>query len=141
MYRQAAYTILKRFACRVAQTASQAYTMHGSKQKPLEIFNSYASNSVYAGYISGYPGQDESCPLKQSLWNNLEGYVLKDTPSTSLGQVAKLLFEPIRCAVREKAFGSFSPVTRHMVTFPVTLGGMNRAHYKKSFETLAKGMC
>ena len=34
-------------------------------------------------YTSGYPGQDESCLLQESRWNILEGYALKDTPSTS----------------------------------------------------------
>ena len=41
---------------------------------------------------------------------------------------------------REKAFGIFSPVTRHTVTFSVTLCRMNLAHYKKAFGTFSKGM-
>ena len=38
---------------------------------------------------------------------------------------------------REKAFGSFSPVTWRTVTLPVTLGRMNLAHYKKAFGRLS----
>ena len=38
---------------------------------------------MHGRYISGYPGQDECCSLQESIWNILEAYVLKDTPSTT----------------------------------------------------------
>ena len=38
---------------------------------------------MQALHTCGYPGHDESCSLLENRWNILEGYPLKDTPSTS----------------------------------------------------------
>ena len=91
-------------------------------------------------YISSYPGQDESYPLRQSFWNILEGSVLKDMPSTSQVELHKLLLSLYDVRFERKTLGSFQPVTRHTVTFLVTLGRMDLAHYKKAFGTFSKGM-
>ena len=83
-YRHAAYTILKSFAWRVAQTAFRAYMTSGSREKAYERFSPVTCQFPYMHrYTSGYPRQDESCPLQQSCWNILKGYTLKDMPSIS----------------------------------------------------------
>ena len=47
-----------------------------------KFFARDALNSPHARYTSGYPGQDASCLPLELCWNILEGYKLKDTPST-----------------------------------------------------------
>ena len=59
------------------------------------------------------------------------------------GELHKLLFEPIRCVVREnkplKFFASYSPNSRACtVKLQVTLGTMNLAHYLTSAGTFSK---
>ena len=83
-YRHAAYTILKSFAWRVVQTALQAYTPRHSREKAFGYFSPVTiSIPCTHSNFSASPGQDETYPLLLSLWNILERYTLKDTPSTS----------------------------------------------------------
>ena len=58
---------------------SSLYNGRLERKSLWKFLASYAPH----GYFSGYPGQDESGPLHESLWNILEGYALKDIPSRS----------------------------------------------------------
>ena len=55
-----------------------------SREKGIGNFSAVTSWIAWMQVIlPGYPRQDESCPLLEHHWNILEGYTLKDTPSTS----------------------------------------------------------
>ena len=104
-------------------TAFQAYTTHDSREKAFEKFLPVTRRIPCTHrYISGYPGQDESCPLQQSFWNILEGYALKDTPPHDGSSCTNCFLSLYEVWFERKAFGSFTPVMRCTVTFPVTLG-------------------
>ena len=82
-YRHAAYANSKSLAWRIVQTAFQAYTTRSSGEKAFGSLSAITRTIPCTHrYTLGYPGQDKSCQLQGSLWNILEGYALKDTPST-----------------------------------------------------------
>ena len=74
-YHCASFAGVKKSPWRVAQTAFWANTMRASRGKVFETFWQVMRWSPYTHVtLSGYPGQDESCPPLERHWNILEGH-------------------------------------------------------------------
>ena len=74
-YRGASFADLKRFSCRVAQTAFRAYTTRDSRGKGFGTFRQLTRWSPCTHVtLPGYPGQDESCLPLERRWAVLEGH-------------------------------------------------------------------
>ena len=76
LYGHASFTGVKRFSWRVAQTTFRAYSTRAwFERKSVWNFSAdYALSPCTHITLSGYPGQDESCPPLELRWNILEGH-------------------------------------------------------------------